>query len=122
MKGDSFPFCVPAFRHGIDMALTSNVTFFVGENGSGKSTLLEALAEICGFNPEGGSRDHYREAFADRSELARALRLSWFPKVSDGFFMRAESFFNFAIYLEGCPHFVPGRKVRMDETSGAHCA
>ena len=100
MGGGSYPFSVPAFRQGIDIPLTTNVTFFVGDNGSGKSTLLEAVAEICGFSPEGGNRDHYREAFADRSELAQALRLAWFPKTSDGFFMRAESFFNFATYLD----------------------
>jgi predicted ATPase len=72
----------------------------VSENGSGKSTLLEALAECCGFNPEGGNRDHHREVFADRSALAQALRLSWQPRVTDGFFMRAESFYNFATYIE----------------------
>ncbi|MBK5970540.1 hemin importer ATP-binding subunit [Thiorhodovibrio litoralis] len=104
-KGEEFPFAVPAFRNGIDIPLETNVTFFVGENGSGKSTLLEAIAEICGFNPEGGSRDHHREAFADRSELAQALRLSWMPKMTDGFFMRAESFFNFATYLDGVSDF-----------------
>src|SRR5687768_475122 len=95
-----YPFNVPAFSQGIDLAFRSKVTFFVGENGSGKSTLLEALAECCGFNPEGGSRDHHREVFADRSPLARALRLSWSPKVTEGFFMRAESFYNFASYIE----------------------
>ena len=95
-----YPFNIPAFSQGIDLALRTNVTFLVGENGSGKSTLLEALAECCGFNPEGGNRDHHRAAFADRSDLAQALRLSWLPKVSEGFFMRAESFFNFATYIE----------------------
>ena len=77
---EEFPFNIPAFSRGIDLALDSKVTFFVGENGSGKSTLLEALAECCGFNPEGGSRDHHREVFAERSPLAQALRLSWSPK------------------------------------------
>jgi predicted ATPase len=95
-----YPFNIPAFSHGIDLALRSKVTFFVGENGSGKSTLLEALAECCGFDPEGGSRDHYRAVFADRSPLAQALRLWWRPKVTEGFFMRAESFYNFATYIE----------------------
>jgi predicted ATPase len=94
------PFNIRAFSRGIDLALRSNVTFFVGENGSGKSTLLEAIAEHCGFNPEGGSRDHHRAVFADRSPLAQALRLSWLPKVTDGFFMRAESFYNFASYIQ----------------------
>lgn len=95
-----YPFNVPAFSAGIDLAFRSRVTFFVGENGSGKSTLLEAVAECCGFNPEGGSRDHHRAVFADRSPLAQSLRLSWLPKVTDGFFMRAESFYNFATYVE----------------------
>lgn len=95
-----YPFNVPAFAHDIDIALEARVTFFVGENGSGKSTLLEALAECCGFAPEGGSRDHQREQMADRSELARALRLSWQPKATEGFFLRAESFYNFATYID----------------------
>ena len=95
-----YPFNIRAFSRGIDLALRSKVTFFVGENGSGKSTLLEALAEICGFSLEGGNRDHHRATFADRSPLAQALRLSWQPKVTEGFFMRAESFYNFATYLD----------------------
>ena len=94
------PFDVPAFSQGIDLSFRATVTFFVGENGSGKSTLLEALAECCGFGPEGGSRDHNREALAERSALAQALRLSWLPKVSEGFFLRAESFYNFATYID----------------------
>ena len=95
-----FPFNIPAFSDGIEIELETRVTFLVGENGSGKSTLLEALAECCGFNPEGGNRDHYRESFEERSALAKALRLSWLPKTTEGFFMRAESFFNFASYIE----------------------
>ncbi|MCV6615688.1 MAG: AAA family ATPase [Cellvibrionaceae bacterium] len=94
------PFNIPAFAKGIDLNLDTNVTFLVGENGSGKSTLLEAIAECCGFNPEGGNRDHYRESFEDRSELAQALKLYWLPKAAEGFFLRAESFFNFASYIE----------------------
>lgn len=83
----------------------SNVTFFVGENGSGKSTLLEGIAEQCGFNLRGGNRNHnpntgYRfEGY--ESALARGLKLSWTPRrISEGFFMRAESFFNFASYID----------------------
>jgi predicted ATPase len=86
-----YPFDVRAFSHGIDLPFRTNVTLFVGENGSGKSTLLEAIAECCGFNPEGGNRDHQRATFAERSPLAKALRLSWRPRVTEGFFLRAES-------------------------------
>ena len=95
-----YPFNIRGFSHGIDLEFRSNVTFFVGENGSGKSTLLEAIAECCGFNPEGGNRDHHFATFGDRSDLAKALRLSWLPKVTEGFFLRAESFYNFATYIE----------------------
>ena len=100
-----FPFNIAAFANGIDLKFDSTITFFVGENGSGKSTLLEALAECCGFNPEGGNRDHHRAVFEDRSLLAQALQLSWRPKVVEGFFLRAESFYNFATYLEGVSDF-----------------
>ena len=96
-----YPFDVRAFSSGINLAFHRPVTFLVGENGSGKSTLLEAIAECCGFNPEGGNRDHHRAVFAERSPLAQALRLTWQPKVTEGFFMRAESFYNFATYIEG---------------------
>jgi predicted ATPase len=95
-----YPFTVPAFRAGLTLDLASNVTFFVGENGSGKSTLLEAVARACGFHPEGGGRDHHFATRADAVDLGDALKLSWLPKVSDGFFMRAESFYNLASYLD----------------------
>jgi predicted ATPase len=94
------PFNIRAFGDGLDLELRSNVTFLVGENGSGKSTLLEAVAQCCGFNPEGGGHDHRFQTRADSVDLASALRLSWLPKVTDGFFMRAESFYNFATYLD----------------------
>lgn len=95
-----YPFNILAFQAGIDITLDTKVTLLVGENGSGKSTLLEAIAECCGFNPEGGNRDHFRESFEDRSELAQSLRLAWMPRTTEGFFLRAESFFNFATYID----------------------
>ena len=99
----AFPFTLPFLKGGdFSLEFTSPVTFFVGENGTGKSTLLEAIAELCGFNPRGGSRDnHYEHGDgADATGLAPALRPAWLPKVSKGFFFRAESFFNFATYIE----------------------
>lgn len=94
------PFNIGAFRDGLDLELRGRVTFFVGENGSGKSTLLEAVARCCGFNVQGGGRDHQGTAADEDDAFAGALRLSWLPKASDGFFMRAESFFNFATYID----------------------
>ena len=95
-----FPFTVPAFSGGIDLTLSRKVTFFVGENGSGKSTLLEAIAVACGFGLRGGNRDHRGATHDSESPLASSLRLSWSPRVTDGFFMRAESFFDFASYID----------------------
>lgn len=84
----------------LDLALTAPVTFLVGENGSGKSTFLEALAWALGFNAQGGAKDNSYTDGADGHVLGRALNLSWRQRVSDGFFLRAETFFNFATYLE----------------------
>ena len=106
MDRTRYPFNIRAFSQGIDLPIRTKVTFFAGENGSGKSTLLEAVAECCGFNREGGNRDHHRETVAEPAPLASALRLSWLPKVTKGFFMRAESFYNFATYIEQVSNLV----------------
>lgn len=76
------------------------VTIIVGENGTGKSTLLEGVAAQCGFNLSGGNRNHLYDGAHNESPLSGALRLSWLPKVTTGFFMRAESFFNFGRYID----------------------
>lgn len=108
VDSDQYPFNIPAFTEGINIDLRSNVTFFVGENGSGKSTLLEAIAENCGFNASGGNRNHNYSCHETESNLASALRFSWFPKVTTGFFLRAESFFNFATYIDELASDEPG--------------
>ncbi|PKN98037.1 MAG: AAA family ATPase [Chloroflexi bacterium HGW-Chloroflexi-4] len=95
-----FPFSIPFLSTGLNLEFTSNVTFFVGENGSGKSTLLEAIADGCGFNHSGGNRNLTYSSSDGESNLTAALRFSWMPKVTNGFFMRAESFYNFATYID----------------------
>lgn len=83
-----------------ELDLTKRVTFFVGENGSGKSTLLEGIADLCGFNPAGGGRNNTYDVDASESALSEHLRLSWMPKVTNGFFLRAESFYHFASHID----------------------
>lgn len=100
-----YPFSIPAFQEGLTLRLRDNVTFFVGENGSGKSTLLEAIADQCGFSLRGGNRNHNVEISEDyngyHTPLSGSITLGWTPKrISNGFFMRAESFFNFADYID----------------------
>jgi len=94
------PFTIPLVAQGLHLTFKTPVTFLVGENGSGKSTLLEALAWALGFSAQGGNRDNSYAEGADGHALGRALRLAWRQRVSDGFFLRAETFFNFAMYLE----------------------
>jgi predicted ATPase len=93
---------IPSLSSGIQLKLKNNVTFFVGENGSGKSTLLEGIASHCGFSLRGGNRNHNLSGTRIyESILADHLRLSWSPRrINNGFFMRAESFFNFASYVD----------------------
>lgn len=96
-----FPFTIPAFVEPFSMRFSTAVTFLIGENGSGKSTLLEAIADKCGFQREGGNRNHSRVLIeTEESALARALTLSWRRKTAQGFFLRAESFFRFAAYVD----------------------
>lgn len=94
------PFTIPLLQRRPDLTFTTPVTFLVGENGSGKSTLLEGLAWALGFNAQGGNKDNSYAEGADGHALGCALLLSWRQRVSDGFFLRAETFFNFASYLE----------------------
>ena len=94
------PFTLAVIGEDLDLSLTTPVTFLVGENGAGKSTLLEALAWAAGFGQSGGHRDQSFAEGADGHTLGRALRMGWRQRVSGGFFLRAETFFNFASYLE----------------------
>ena len=95
-----YPFTIPFLSSDFALAFSTPVTYLVGENGSGKSTILEALAWAIGFGAQGGSRDNSFAEGADGHALGRALQLRWKQKVADGFFLRAETFFNFATYLE----------------------
>lgn len=97
---NQYPFTIPAIQELDSMRFKTPISFFVGENGTGKSTLLEGIAANIGFNPAGGSRSNMYEVDASESQLGDYLRLSWLPKISNGFFFRAETFYHFASYLE----------------------
>jgi predicted ATPase len=94
------PFEIPILRGGLDLRLTTPVTFLVGENGTGKSSLLEALAWSVGFGAQGGGRDHRIATDTDGQVLGRALAVSWRQRSTAGFFLRAETFHSFTSYLE----------------------
>lgn len=95
-----YPLYLPIFQCNFEnswrLDFQTPVTFFVGENGTGKSTLLEAIGAKCGFNLQGGNKNHlYAQEVnpPDTHQLANQLRIGWLPKVNKGFFFRTESFF-----------------------------
>ncbi|MEF3310404.1 AAA family ATPase [Paenibacillus sp. GYB004] len=98
-----YPFSIPAVNALDRLSFQSNVTFFVGENGSGKSTILEAIAYQCGFHTAGGGKNNRYEVDASQSALGDHIRLSWMPKITNGFFLRAETFYQFASHLDTMP-------------------
>jgi len=99
----SYPFSVPAISALTELKFHSRIVFFAGENGSGKSTLLEAIAAHYGFGREGGNRNfNFSTTDSNNSvyPLVRVLRLSFDVRTGKGFFLRAESFFNAATYID----------------------
>ncbi|GGI45041.1 hypothetical protein GCM10008018_10110 [Paenibacillus marchantiophytorum] len=99
----TYPFSIPAIKSLNTLTFRTNVTFLVGENGSGKSTLLEAIAYQSGFNTAGGGKNNYYDVDAAHSILGDHIRLSWMPKITNGFFLRAETFYHFASHLDTLP-------------------
>lgn len=103
LGADSYLRELPVIRHLTEagqVELKKPVTFFVGENGTGKSTLLEAVAVAYGFNPEGGTKNFNFSTEDSHSELWKALTLVKRGYASDGFFLRAESFYNVASNID----------------------
>ena len=105
---EHYPFNIPSINEFDSLEFHPDVTFFVGENGSGKSTLIEAIAVSQGFNPEGGTKQSTFSTSRTHSVLHQYLKLvKSFKRPKDGYFLRAESFYNLATlmdetgYLEG---------------------
>lgn len=102
---NKYPFCLPIINKLVDITFPTPVTFLVGENGTGKSTILEAIATKAGFGAEGGSmninfKTSEEVTYTGAQQLADQMTFSWRMKPKDGYFFRAESFFNIANYLD----------------------
>ena len=101
----AYPFCLPFLRDEFDLNFDRSITIIAGENGTGKSTLLEGIAVLAGYDEAGGGKgyrpvDHSNAIEALGGKLSSAFRASWLPKVTKGWFFRAESFFSVARYLD----------------------
>lgn len=109
-----YPWSLPVVKslaNGGGLQFRSPVTFFVGENGMGKSTLIEAVAVAAGFNPEGGTKNFRFSTEDSHSPLGKHLKITRsMRRQRDGFFLRAESFYNVASYIDALdrqPAFAP---------------
>ena len=101
----AYPFCLPFLNDEFELSFDRSITIIVGENGTGKSTLLEGIAALAGFDEAGGGKgympvDHANALEKTGGELSKALRGGWLPKITNGWFFRAESFFSVARYLD----------------------
>src|SRR5260370_41434755 len=102
-RWDEYPFNVPPIASLDALEITNRLCFFVGENGTGKSTLLEAIAAHYGLGREGGNRNiSFGTTSSVRSiaSLVRAIRVGFTNRTGSGFYLRAESFFNVASYVD----------------------
>jgi predicted ATPase len=98
---NQYPYNLPSLKTFDELPFHPKVTFFIGENGMGKSTLLEAVAVALGFNPEGGSFNFNFSTYDSHSRLDSILKvIKGVEKPRDGFFLRAESFYNVASNIE----------------------
>src|SRR4029078_10107283 len=101
----AYPFCLPLLRDDFEMSFDRAITIIVGENATGKSTLLEGIAVLAGYDEAGGGKGYRSVDHSDALEkmggsLSAALRASWLPRITSGWFFRAESFFSVARYLD----------------------
>ena len=104
-----YPFSLPVIKGLSTLAFHPKVTFIVEENGSGKSTILEAIAVACGFNPEGGTINFNFSSMDTHSELFNYIKIvKGVKKPKDGFFLRAESFYNVATNIDELDREAPG--------------
>jgi predicted ATPase len=98
---EAYPFAIPAVGQLDDLHFHEDVTFFVGENGSGKSTVLEAIAQVMGFSAQGGTKNVRIDDAGGSSGLHQFLKAKKsYDHPKDGYFLRAESFYNIATYMD----------------------
>ena len=95
------------------------VTFLVGENGVGKSTLIEVITVHAGFNAEGGSVNFNFSTHSSHSDLYKYITLKRRPDRNiDGFFLRAESFYNVATNIDDLDRHGGGTRMLIESYGG----
>jgi predicted ATPase len=104
-----YPFNIPALRETPILTFKKPVVFFVGENGSGKSTLLEAITKKCGVTIWDKPRRHVAHNNPYETRLADYVSVTWANGHVPGSLFRAETFRDFADFLDDVALCDPGR-------------
>jgi len=104
-----YPFNVPILQETTDLTFRSPIVFFVGENGSGKSTLLEAIMRKCGVHIWHKPKRHLAHHNPYETKLADYITITWANGGVPGSLFRAETFRDFADFLDDVALCDPGR-------------
>ena len=104
-----YPFNVPILRETSELTFRKSVVFFVGENGSGKSTLLDAIARKCGIHIWDKPRRHLAHNNPYETRLSDYITATWANGSVPGSLFRAETFRDFADFLDDVALCDPGR-------------
>jgi len=104
-----YPFNIPILRETPELTFRRPVAFFVGENGTGKSTLLEAITRRCGIHLWDKPRRHIAHDNPYETRLADYITVTWANGSVPGSLFRAETFREFADFLDDVALCDPGR-------------
>jgi predicted ATPase len=104
-----YPFNVPVLNTTSELTFRSPVVFFVGENGSGKSTLLEAITIKCGVHLWHKPKRHLAHCNPYETRLADYVSVTWANGRVPGSLFRAETFHDFADFIDDVALCDPGR-------------
>ena len=104
-----YPFNIPVLRETPELTFNKPVVFFVGENGSGKSTLLEAITRKCGITLWDKPRRHIAHDNPYETRLVDYIQVTWTNGSVPGSIFRAETFREFADFLDDVALCDPGR-------------
>jgi len=104
-----YPFNIPVLREKAELTFRSPITFFVGENGSGKSTLMEAITRKCDIHIWDKPKRHLAHENPYETRLADHVTVRWVNGHVPGSLFRAETFREFADFLDDVALCDPGR-------------
>ena len=104
-----YPFNIPVLRNTSELIFNKPIAFFVGENGSGKSTLLDAITRKCGIYIWDKPRRHVAHNNPYETRLADYITVTWANGSVPGSLFRAETFRDFADFLDDVALCDPGR-------------